>query len=229
VLPHQLPRNTPARAVGQAFVDEATADHWDWLHKSFVLAKRRDMETMNLDMLEVDLPDAVITNTSTLLSYSDIFPFAEVFQFTHEGVEWFVDDMYCIRPGCTCDKTGLGLYHKPSDLTRSEKPPKIKVFLHLDYHTGTFKLEEKRSGCPDPGVLVETLLAANAGLLATFQHRHAQLRQLGRRLLAAPEKPDRGDSFPPEHQTVRAPARPGRNDPCPCGSGKKFKKCCGAI
>jgi len=20
----------------------------------------------------------------------------------------------------------------------------------------------------------------------------------------------------------------GRNDPCPCGSGKKFKQCCGA-
>ena len=24
-----------------------------------------------------------------------------------------------------------------------------------------------------------------------------------------------------------APFKPGRNDPCPCGSGKKFKKCCG--
>ncbi|MBL8480745.1 MAG: tetratricopeptide repeat protein [Rhodocyclaceae bacterium] len=24
------------------------------------------------------------------------------------------------------------------------------------------------------------------------------------------------------------PANPGRNDPCPCGSGKKYKKCCGA-
>ena len=22
--------------------------------------------------------------------------------------------------------------------------------------------------------------------------------------------------------------RIGRNDPCPCGSGKKYKKCCGA-
>ena len=21
-------------------------------------------------------------------------------------------------------------------------------------------------------------------------------------------------------------AKPGRNDPCPCGSGKKYKKCC---
>jgi len=26
----------------------------------------------------------------------------------------------------------------------------------------------------------------------------------------------------------RAPPKPGRNDPCPCGSGKKYKKCCGA-
>lgn len=24
-----------------------------------------------------------------------------------------------------------------------------------------------------------------------------------------------------------APLQAGRNDPCPCGSGKKFKKCCG--
>jgi preprotein translocase subunit SecA len=25
----------------------------------------------------------------------------------------------------------------------------------------------------------------------------------------------------------RAEPRVGRNDPCPCGSGKKYKKCCG--
>ena len=27
---------------------------------------------------------------------------------------------------------------------------------------------------------------------------------------------------------ARAENKPGRNDPCPCGSGKKYKKCCGA-
>ena len=27
---------------------------------------------------------------------------------------------------------------------------------------------------------------------------------------------------------LRAAPRIGRNDPCPCGSGKKFKKCCEA-
>ena len=28
-------------------------------------------------------------------------------------------------------------------------------------------------------------------------------------------------------EPVVARAKVGRNDPCPCGSGKKYKKCCG--
>ncbi len=32
----------------------------------------------------------------------------------------------------------------------------------------------------------------------------------------------------PVQQVVRGAAKIGRNDPCPCGSGKKYKKCCGA-
>jgi hypothetical protein len=32
-----------------------------------------------------------------------------------------------------------------------------------------------------------------------------------------------------DHAPAAAPAKEvGRNDPCPCGSGKKYKKCCGA-
>ncbi len=27
-------------------------------------------------------------------------------------------------------------------------------------------------------------------------------------------------------QPVRVEAKPGRNDPCPCGSGRKAKRCC---
>jgi uncharacterized protein len=32
---------------------------------------------------------------------------------------------------------------------------------------------------------------------------------------------------PPGQPIIKGP-KTGRNDPCPCGSGKKFKKCCGA-
>jgi len=36
-----------------------------------------------------------------------------------------------------------------------------------------------------------------------------------------------GDAAPVQ-QVVRGQEKVGRNDPCPCGSGKKFKKCHGA-
>lgn len=32
----------------------------------------------------------------------------------------------------------------------------------------------------------------------------------------------------PKVETARAAPCPGRNDACPCGSGAKYKKCCGA-
>ena len=30
------------------------------------------------------------------------------------------------------------------------------------------------------------------------------------------------------HEPRRTDPKVGRNDPCPCGSGKKYKKCCGS-
>ncbi len=38
----------------------------------------------------------------------------------------------------------------------------------------------------------------------------------------------RSEAPPAKQQPVRAGEKIGRNDPCPCGSGKKYKKCCGA-
>ena len=36
-----------------------------------------------------------------------------------------------------------------------------------------------------------------------------------------------GEQQPKKSVTVRKSQKVGRNDPCPCGSGKKYKKCCG--
>ncbi len=37
----------------------------------------------------------------------------------------------------------------------------------------------------------------------------------------------RGEDTPAAATIKRETAKVGRNDPCPCGSGKKYKKCCG--
>ena len=53
-----------------------------------------------------------------------------------------------------------------------------------------------------------------AGLAAIYRYWLTFRKAVHERMLAT--------TFQREHPKV------GRNDPCPCGSGKKFKKCCGA-
>ena len=45
---------------------------------------------------------------------------------------------------------------------------------------------------------------------------------------AAPKREDVLKPAEHHNMTVRKNKKPGRNDPCPCGSGKKYKNCCGA-
>lgn len=56
--------------------------------------------------------------------------------------------------------------------------------------------------------------------LATFQREDGEWR-----FLTGVE----GVEPQPELAPVTAAATIGRNDPCTCGSGRKFKKCCGAV
>ncbi|MDB3958414.1 SEC-C metal-binding domain-containing protein, partial [Opitutales bacterium] len=45
---------------------------------------------------------------------------------------------------------------------------------------------------------------------------------------SASAPPPSAPSAPPvATPVVRDAPKVGRNDPCPCGSGKKYKKCCG--
>ena len=49
---------------------------------------------------------------------------------------------------------------------------------------------------------------------------------LKREQVAKPVEPA-GDGTMSTNRTVVKKNKIGRNDPCPCGSGKKYKKCCG--
>jgi preprotein translocase subunit SecA len=46
--------------------------------------------------------------------------------------------------------------------------------------------------------------------------------------LSGPEGPQAGAAGGRPQTVVRKGEKVGRNDPCPCGSGKKYKKCHGA-
>ena len=73
-----------------------------------------------------------------------------------------------------------------------------------------------------------------AELIEQKRREEAELQQLAfqhAQASALPEaEQERGQQAEaPQQPMVRDAPKVGRNDPCPCGSGKKYKQCCGAL
>lgn len=113
-------------------------------------------------------------------------------------------------------KAALKAYRKAAQLA----PAAVDVqFTLANRLTNSDRLDEAF------GILQSTLEHKPQWVFLTpfpnFGHDFADLYNYLRRELRKTE-------FPPLQASALNPAKkPGRNDPCPCGSGKKYKKCCG--
>jgi len=116
-----------------------------------------------------------------------------------EAGEWFVARLVSPR-GTWCMTTGAAtvLGHVAGDKT----PRELAATL------------EGIEGRGAPASIRAIALAA-FGLRLQAERMHARI---------AAEIEGWADAPPP---AALAPRRPGRNQPCPCGSGKKYKRCCG--
>ena len=66
-------------------------------------------------------------------------------------------------------------------------------------------------------------LLLNARIVSAEQQQQARSQQLENVKISGPSAPEQT-----RKQIIKTAAEKiGRNDPCPCGSGKKYKKCCG--
>jgi preprotein translocase subunit SecA len=86
----------------------------------------------------------------------------------------------------------------------------------------------KREGAIQFDALMDTI---HHDVVHSIFHVSLTRRPARRRVPAARMVASRGDDTPKQAQTAQpvkvAGKKVGRNDPCPCGSGKKYKYCCG--
>ena len=75
--------------------------------------------------------------------------------------------------------------------------------------------------------MIESIREDTARLMLTVQIRTKEepKREQVAKPTAASGASDGSEVKQPKRKT--AAQKVGRNDPCPCGSGKKYKKCCG--
>jgi len=145
-----------------------------------------------------------------------------------ESVLYHAKERYCLNPDCDCGTVHVSFF----SLSSSTNPQGKRIFeehfqaaLSLD---GDARLDKVFHG---ERSVAEQVLAKwqkeNGRDLKYLRWRYNKMKEIGRRTLeAAPEAEYVGDG--PLLSPVRRPSdRVGRNEPCPCGSGKKYKKCCG--
>jgi hypothetical protein len=115
----------------------------------------------------------------------------------------------------------------------------IETWLIGDYDDYLLRLQEGPADLPDPYDIIQTYEelhlreAREAKLRATWarqeQERAARrVQQAAERAAALRQRPSTTHVQPvPGTPTTRTEPKVGRNDPCPCGSGLKYKKCHG--
>jgi len=75
--------------------------------------------------------------------------------------------------------------------------------------------------------MYEAMLAAISEEVTKTIFRVRKSAPVERKQVATPVVASHGDGTEQKKPVTRSKEKVGRNDPCPCGSGKKYKKCCG--
>ncbi|MCB9686551.1 MAG: SEC-C domain-containing protein [Alphaproteobacteria bacterium] len=128
-------------------------------------------------------------------------------RFELDGRTWVVQDLFCGRKGCDCREAVLdfdlageeGAFAARIDLSKGDATIENADGVDLDLARRVLARWRNTSPRADRKVLTA---------------RYRALRELATHPLSAEE--------------TAAPRPIGAKDPCPCGSGKRYKRCCGA-
>ena len=225
---------SPAGTLARAVMEELTEDHWGHLGNYFFALKILYTEHANLDELETYFPPNA--REGAMVGYYEILPFARPIRFNHEAHDWAFDDQYCLRPDCSCQAAVLECFQiTPGPAGAAPAGPNLS--LRYYYDTQRFEVLETIGTDISAQAFLNAMRQTQPDFDTFLAKRHDQLRHLYRRFRQRQPAAKRAAASGPggDADLVDEPAappaqaipKPGRNDPCPCGSGKKYKKCCG--
>jgi hypothetical protein len=142
--------------------------------------------------------------SGNLVVWDDARPSLRVDAYVLEDRIFEAIEIYCVKPECACGE--LIVDFGPVVPRGAPHPGHVEIdgteaTLHPDHERHRVRLTE----------LWTAYCRRHADHRERFARRSATMHGLAGQIVAAPPTP-----------------KVGRNAPCPCGSGHKFKQCCGA-
>lgn len=154
-----------------------------------------------------------VEQSSVMQTYNHILPYAEQLRLTVDSVDYFAMDVYCLKRRCRCNDAFIDLLPFEGEDRLGESIGTLEV----DYMGKRWQAGVGIVPSCDPAIWGTRFEKAIPNFYKKLQSRHERLRAIYAH--------SRQRAHIASTKSV-ATDMPGRNDPCPCGSGKKFKKCC---
>jgi len=193
------------------FLTTVESEIRDRLNKNYKIAKDEDqkiLKPINQNIKELML-------NGNCISYAEIFDNVETFTFRDDNDNLiYIDDQYCMSPMCHCNETFL------SFIEIDELQGKAKSLFTLRYSLKKEKCDIEFESLNEEEVksIVKSFKAKEKQIRGKLKRRYDDMKSIGTKI----NDEDKIKIVPQINDT-----KVGRNDICPCGSGKKYKKCCG--
>jgi hypothetical protein len=184
-----------------AWFEDGLQSHMDHLRqRAWRAVAQRDRETAARRVLANAVP-------GNMIAFDALFPADWDLLFSHRGALYWVVDQYCPNPSCDCSTVALTLYQ----LRDGEREPVLVGTADVDLACLQSRLDISSKAARE---IFAAFWNVHEGRLRPRRDevRRAVLRYASP--IAAPAP------------TTSSTSRPTRNAPCPCGSGKKYKRCC---
>lgn len=155
--------------------------------------------------------------TDMMVGWDEIYPHDPNLLLHAPDKKYWVIDSYCVNPQCNCKNMGLTFLYASENKTQDVGG----MVVDLNHFVPGQITPQSKSSTE----LTEMwkMFLAQPGIKKELGRRQKKMQKIGKELVKL--KTRTGSGKVPATSTSEK-VKVGRNDPCPCGSGKKFKKCC---
>jgi len=195
------------------FLQQLDENDYQILNPLFFRLKNKICEEAPVDLIDVPFDFEDIEYDSAMWAYNDILPYGNQLYVKINDKSFIIYDQYCLQPKCTCTDVFLNLF--PIDI-KGTKGIEYCI-VNMDYKKKRWEMTEDSPRINVAGVksAIETQIP---DLYSQLGKRHKKLKAIYAH--------NRAKNYQAANDIQAPMPKVGRNDPCPCGSGKKYKKCC---
>jgi len=196
----------------ELFKNQLDKNDFQVLYESHLAFKNKISEKAPPDTIDRYFDYHEVEYNGLMSAYNDILPYGDQLLVKIKGEQCIIFDQYCLLPKCPCSDTNLDII----SFDKHEKKGKEVCCISLNYRKKQWKLNDKFQSPISLETVRTTIEEQIPDIYKQMHMRHIKLKAIYTHCKKKHYAPKQEPQF----------SKAGRNDPCPCGSGKKYKKCC---